>query len=110
MVGMDITEDAAANEDAFMTRMNQIRQAQASTPPGASSNVVLLPVARDMNQQIFIALDSLTAQVADFPSPDEVDDQHLESVREKLQDAIQALTVHRQAYTEPASSGVAVNA
>lgn len=110
MVRTDITDDAIANEDAFMTRMNQVRQSQAATPLGAASNVVLLPVSRDMNQQIFIALESLTAQVADFPSPEEVDDQHLESVRAKLQDAVRSLTVQRQAYSEPASSGVTVNA
>ena len=110
MLATDITDDAAANENAFMTKMNQIRQTQASTAPGYSSNVAPLPVARDLNQQIFIALESLTAQVADFPVPGEVEDQHLESVRAKLQDAIQTLTVQRQTYAEAASSGVSVNA
>jgi hypothetical protein len=107
-LGVGLNEDPIENEDKFITQMNQVRQQLGTSASGASSTVVSLPVTRDMNQHVLIALESLAAQVADFPTPNEVENQHLQSVRSKLQDAVMVLEAQSLAFSS--TSEVTVHA
>ena len=98
-----MTEDALANERAFVDRLLQVRQLSPDTNALTSGVVTPISPARDMNRHVFIALASLMAQVNDFPVPDEVENQHLEGIRNKLREAIEVLEEQKAAYSSPSS-------
>jgi hypothetical protein len=96
-----ISEDENENEASFADLVTSIREALNDTSSTASPNVIPITGIRDMNRHVFIALNSLMAQVNDFPAPAEVENQHLETVRGKLKEAIEFLEAQVEEYSNP---------
>ena len=98
-----LTGDEHANEGAFVEKLIQLRQVNPGANGLQSSVVTPISATRDMNRHVFIALESLMAQVNDFPAPSEVENQHLGGIRNKLREAVQVLEEQRDAYSLPAT-------
>lgn len=103
-------EHQEENEKVFYILLSEVRDELSGYAEHPTLGNVTNIDFRDKNQHVLIAMSSLQGQLDEFPTPDEVDDEHLLIVRGKLRDAISRIEVHIEDYSMDGTRSGAVNA